>query len=556
MKTKKLKSTVCVLIICSLVLDLFSGCGTKKKETETQTENALVTTYFVTDELNVVEDNYRTCYEIFVYSFYDSDGNGIGDLNGVTKKLDYINDGDDSTTTDLGCNEIWLMPIMHSNTYHKYDVIDYYSVDGQYGSMEDFEALIAECHARGINVILDFVMNHSSSANPWFQDACDYLEGLSEGEEPDPAECPYVEYYNFNKEGGTGYYQVGDSQWYYEAQFWSEMPDFNLENETVREEFTNIAQFWIDKGVDGFRLDAVTSYVTGNSDSNVEILSWFNETVKSMDPDCYVVGEAWTYYSEYASYYESGIDSFFNFDFAGADGVIAKVLTGSAKNGASSYGSMVQTVYEEIAKYSDTAIDAPFFVNHDMARAAGYFPGDDGSKLKMAQAMNLLMSGNAFLYYGEEIGMKGSGKDENKRLAMYWSSESGAEGICLGPEDADATEMKYGSVLEQSEDESSILSFVKNLIKIRNQYPEIARGTEEFVSDLSDDKVCVIKKNYGEEICYIVYNVSEEAVTFDKSALDTQNVVAALSAGGDTFDTNEFSETSVTMPAYSVMILK
>ena len=113
-------------------------------------------------EVNVIDDKYRTYYEVFVYSFYDSDDDGIGDIKGLTEKLDYINDGDDSTTDDLGLNGLWLMPIMPSTTYHKYDVIDYCDIDPEYGTLEDFKALVEECHNRDMTVIIDFVMNHTS----------------------------------------------------------------------------------------------------------------------------------------------------------------------------------------------------------------------------------------------------------------------------------------------------------------------------------------------------------------------------------------------------------
>ena len=116
-----------------------------------------------TGDEQIIDDNYRTWYEVFVYSFFDSDGDGIGDLNGLTEKLDYINDGDPATDTDLGCNGIWLMPVMPSTTYHKYDVTDYCDIDPEYGTMDDFKNLIAACHERGINVIIDLVMNHTSS---------------------------------------------------------------------------------------------------------------------------------------------------------------------------------------------------------------------------------------------------------------------------------------------------------------------------------------------------------------------------------------------------------
>ena len=167
-----------------------------------------------------VDNTNRTYYEVFVYSFYDSDGDGIGDLKGLTEKLDYINDGKASTDTDLGCNGLWLMPIMPSTTYHKYDVTDYKDIDPEYGTLEDFQALVDACHERGINVIIDLVMNHSSSKHPWFQEACEYMQSLGEGEEPDATVCPYVDYYNFTKEKKGGYVQIPDTDWYYEAQFW------------------------------------------------------------------------------------------------------------------------------------------------------------------------------------------------------------------------------------------------------------------------------------------------------------------------------------------------
>ena len=175
------------------------------------------------------DDLYRSWYEVFVYSFYDGDGDGIGDLPGLTEKLDYINDGNPATDTDLGCDGIWLMPVMPATTYHKYDVTDYCAIDEQYGTMEDFETFVNACHERGIRVMIDFVMNHTSSQHPWFQTAAEYLKDLPEGMEPDTEACPYVDYYHFSREKGSGYCQLAGTDWYYEAQFWSEMPDLNLE---------------------------------------------------------------------------------------------------------------------------------------------------------------------------------------------------------------------------------------------------------------------------------------------------------------------------------------
>ena len=156
------------------------------------------------------DDNYRTWYEIFVYSFCDSDGDGIGDLAGVTSRLDYLQ--------ELGVNGIWLMPIHPSTSYHKYNVSDYYAIDPAYGTMEDFDAFLAECQARDIHVILDLVVNHSGSEHPWFKAAADYLRSIGDGE-PDPADCPYLDYYFFQKSSGGGYCNVTGTDWYYEARF-------------------------------------------------------------------------------------------------------------------------------------------------------------------------------------------------------------------------------------------------------------------------------------------------------------------------------------------------
>ena len=303
-------------------------------------------------EVNVIDDKYRTYYEVFVYSFYDSDDDGIGDIKGLTEKLDYINDGDDSTTDDLGLNGLWLMPIMPSTTYHKYDVIDYCDIDPEYGTLEDFKALVEECHNRDMTVIIDFVMNHTSSQHEWFLTACEYLQGL-DGKEPSESECPYLGYYNFSKEKVADYYyQVPGTDWYYEGKFWSEMPDLNLENEAVRQEFSDIVDFWLEMGVDGFRLDAAKEYYSDNTTANIEVLTWFNDMVKEKKEDAYIVAEVWTEADVYAKYYESGIDSVFDFGFANSDGLIANAVKGISGYSASSYGKAVASLEERFGQYN------------------------------------------------------------------------------------------------------------------------------------------------------------------------------------------------------------
>ena len=508
--------------------------------------------------LNVIDDNYRTYYEVFVYSFYDSDGDGIGDLQGLISKLDYINDGDDTTDTDLGCNGIWLMPVHPSPTYHKYDVTDYYAIDPVYGTLEDFQAFLSACDERGIKVIMDLVLNHTSSEHPWFQEACAYLRELGDGE-PDTAQCPYFDYYHFTKEPASGYSQVDGTDWYYEAQFWSEMPDLNLDCEELRDEIGNITQYWLDMGVGGFRLDAVKEYYTDSVPDNIEFLRWLTDMVKSQKEDAYLVGEAWANISSYSQYYESGIDSLFDFSFAGAEGVIAKVMNGSS---ADKYGTAVAELEETFGQYSENYIDAPFYTNHDMARSVGYYVGENAdSRVKMAGAMNLFMSGSAFLYYGEELGMRGSGKDENKRAPMYWSKNADAEGMCDGPADMDDFEMKYDSLEEQEQDVYSIYRYFRKAIKIRNQNPEIARGTAEYLAEVSSDHMCVLRKTYEGSELLLVFATGADTENVDLSALilnghpvdDSTEVRAALVTGEEQI---KVEKGIAAMPGYSVLVLK
>lgn len=514
--------------------------------------------------LQIIDDNYRTYYEVFVYSFCDSDGDGVGDLQGLISKLDYINDGDDATDTDLGCNGIWLMPVNPSPTYHKYDVADYYGIDEAYGTPEDFKELLAACDERGIKVIMDLVLNHSSSQNPWFQEACDYLKGLNGGE-PSAADCPYFDYYHFSREQGGGYYPVEGTDWFYEAQFWSEMPDFNLDCEALREEIAKITQYWLDMGVGGFRLDAVKEFYSGAPQANIDFLAWLTDTVKEQKPDAYLVGEAWLDMADYAQYYESGIDSVFDFAFADKDGIISKVLNGAS---AAKYGAAIASLDETFGAYNEDYIDAPFYTNHDMGRSAGYYAGDNSAaQTKMAGAMNLFMGGSAFLYYGEELGMKGSGRDENKRAPMYWSMNPDAAGMCDGPADMEDVKMKFESLEEQEKDQLSVYQFYKKVIRIRNQNPEIARGKAEYVlvgdflAEDTKESVCAIKKTYGDSELLLVFVTGADTEELDLTGItlngreigaDTE-IRGALVTGEEKIG---FENGKAVMPGFSVLVLK
>lgn len=526
---------------------LLSGCGNAQENAENNAAK-----YEYNHELNVIDDNYRNYYEIFVYSFCDSDGDGIGDLNGVTSKLDYI--------ADMGFNGIWLMPIMPSPSYHKYNVKDYYDIDPQYGTMADFESLVSECDKRGIKLIIDLVMNHTSKEQEWFASAAQSLRqqpcGAAKDEEclSDPL-CPdhnpYVDYYFFadEKPVNGSYYQTGSH--YFEAVFSDDMPELNLDNPNVRKEFEKIAKFWLDKGVGGFRLDAVKEYFSGSPDKNIEVLSWFMDYCKSVDSDCYVVGEVWESFTAYTKYYQSGIDSVFGFTMAQEDGKIAKTMNASgADNSVKSFAQAMTIVETKLASFSDTAIDAPFIGNHDTNRAAGILRYDL-TKMKAAAGLLLTMSGSPFVYYGDEIGLSGSGRDENKRAPMIWD-ESGS-GLTYGPPNMEQQENRFESVEAQLADENSLLNYYKRALRIRNENPCIARGKTEVINITGQD-IAAVRRTFEDDSIVIVYNYSDEEKSISDELLDLENSQIRGYLTVDSEQEAALTE-SLVMPPYSIAFL-
>ena len=499
----------------------------------------------------------RTTYEVFVYSFCDSDGDGIGDLPGLLSKLDYINDGSPAEGDDLGMTGLWLMPVFPSNTYHKYDVTDFTGIDPAYGTPEDMDALLAACHERGMTVILDLPVNHTSTAHPWFQVAAKYLRSLPPGREAVKEECPYVWYYQFAREQYDGYVPLPDSEWYYEARFWSEMPDLNLTTGEVRQELKDVIDFWLDRGVDGFRLDAVTSYYTDNPEAGIEFTRWLTETAKERKPSAYIVGEAWADQNTYARFYRSGIDSLFDFAFAGRDGIISRIMNGTADL---RYFAEAMVQEEELyASMNPLYVNAPFYTNHDMDRGAEYFVGDDGTKAKIAEALNLLMTGNAFIYYGEELGMKGAGRDENRRAPMYWSDDPHAPGMCAGPAGLDEIRMEYGSLEKQISDPDSIFSYVREAVRIRESLPAVSRGRTVRVPELEEESFVGFLREYsvdqGADSVLVLINTGDTEVTrrLPDSVARYTDLRAALYTG----DRNaRLNGREITIPAGGILFLQ
>lgn len=528
MKKRILSAVVVLVLFAGVLAGCISGNGTQDAK------------------LNIIDDNYRNYYEIFVGSFYDSDGDGMGDLKGVEEKLDYI--------SDLGCNGIWLMPIMPSPTYHKYDTTDYEAVDEAYGTADDFKELASACHEKGIRLIIDVAMNHSSSQHPWFTQACEYLAGLKAGEKPDDTVCPYVDYYHFSdKQEGTTYYAVpGSSSWWYEGSFWSEMPDLNLKSPAVQKEFEEVADYWIDLGVDGFRMDAAMHYEENATNANCDILNKLYTYCKEKNPQFYMVSEVWASENVIADYYASGTPSMFNFDAGTAKGALVNAVR---KGDPVSLVNSMLKYQNDFSPKNPDYIDAPFLSNHDMARIANTLVNDP-DKIKTAAGLLMTMNGSPFVYYGEEIGMNSSGtKDENKRIPMVWS-KTDTTGMTKGPADMDAgIESPFPAEDEQEKDKDSILSYYKNALRLRNQNPEIARGTIEKVESLCKDSQAAITKTYQDSTIGIVYNLGEgnDTVDLKKTALENMNLEGSLTLKEETV---QLKDGKLEMPACSIAVLK
>ena len=490
------------------------------------------------------DDNYRTWYEIFVYSFCDSNGDGIGDLAGVRSKLDYLQ--------ELGVTGIWLMPIHPSTTYHKYNVSDYYAIDPAYGTMDDFHDLLEDCKQRNIKVILDLVVNHSGYDHAWFQAAAEYLKTLPKGQKPDAKACPYVDYYTFSREERSGMRVLNGTDWYYEAMFSHDMPDLNLGNPAVRDEIEKIMRFWMDKGVSGFRLDAAKEFYSGQVSKNVEVLSWLQKAATDIDPNAYLVAEVWEGFSTITDYYESGITSIFNFAFGDSTGKIISVIRGAGNPATvSTYATALEKADTAYSGNNPSYIDAPFLSNHDVGRIAG-FCAQDKQKTKLAGAMNLFMSGSAFVYYGEEIGMTGGGNDPSKRAPMYWNEARDAGTTQPPPECTIPETYPFGSLEEQRNDDDSVYNYYRQAIAIRNALPVISHGRTTAETALNKGCVSAFRKTWNDEKCIILMNISAESAEADLSAYADWTVAAQLCT--DEQKTTR-SETTLQLPAYGVAVL-
>lgn len=497
-------------------------------------------------------------YEIFVRSFYDSDGNGIGDFNGITAKLDYLNDGDPTTNTDLGITGIWLMPIFPSPSYHGYDVTDYYSINPQYGTMEDFKHLVEEAHKRGIHIVIDMVINHTSDKHPWFKDA------------KSDVNSPYRDWYIWSETDPNYKGPWNEDVWhpsltgYYYGIFESFMPDLNYNNPEVTAEMEKVYSFWLkDVGIDGFRLDAAKHLIEENQlqQNTASTHRWYQKmypVYKEMNPSAMTVGELFGDSMSVASKYVKNNEFDLVFNFQLATTIIKAAQTGRGKN----VSRVIETSNAFLTEYQY----APFLTNHDQNRVMGEFQ-NDVNKAKIAAAMLLTAPGTPFIYYGEEIGMGGSKPDENIRRPMQWDNTANA-GFTTGKPwrspDANFTDINVSS---QTKDPDSLLSNYRELIHLREIHPVLQTG-QYIAVDCNNPAVYSALRVDEKEIVLVLINLDKETITnYELDAANTilldktYNADVLLGSGqaqGPSVTNSGFSNYTPVdeLPAYSTTIIK
>lgn len=439
------------------------------------------------------------CYEIFVRSFSDSDGDGIGDLRGLMRKLDYIDDGNPRSTHDLGARCIWLMPVAESPSYHGYDVTNYYRVEKDYGTNDDFKRLVAEAHKRGIRVLVDMVLNHASSEHPYFQEAL-----------RDTA-SPYRQWFRWSATKPDVKGPWGQEVWhrspvrdeYFYGVFYEGMPDLNYDYPPVREEAKKVAKFWLEEmGVDGFRLDAIPFLVEeGNQLMHTAgthaVLRDYAAYVHRLSPGAYTIGEVWDSTGALLPYYPDQLDA--HFAFEASDAIIDAVRTGSAKK--------LLPPFDRLQHALPADRWAPFLRNHDQTRTLTALGGDiKGAKL--AATLLLTLPGLPFVYYGEEIGMTGDKPDPRIRTPMQWKGERGGGFTTGTPWEALQPDSLTANVAVEDTDAHSLLNTYRRLIHLRAANSALGAGDLVPLSASSDSVAAYLRRD-GTQVVLIVANLAQ-----------------------------------------------
>ncbi len=470
-------------------------------------------------------------YNIFPKSFADSNGDNRGDINGITESLDYLK--------DLGIKGIWLNPIHPSPSYHRYDVSDYYAVDPELGTIDDFAKLLEEAHKREMVVIMDMVVNHSSSTHPWFQKALN-------GEEPYASYYRIVKEEDFTKEkypNRTGWYHNSDRKLWYYAGFWSEMPEFNADNIGFRQEMRKVLKYWLDLGVDGFRYDAAlhlydlqeAELKTPTLKRNQQFWLEMKDFVKTVNPKAYLVAEVWSD-SKTTQAYASGFDALFNFDLA------TTILNNVNNYQAAGILTAVMAQQMAMKERNPNYLDAIFLSNHDQPRVMSVF-GNDRNKMNLASSIYLTLPGNPYIYYGEELGYLGNKPDEQIREPFLWGDGFKVSTPLWEPFKFNTN---TATLTQQQQDSDSLYHHYRTLVRLRNEVPALQKG-QLALTELSSSSLLAYERSYQDSKVLILHNFSNQknSTTYEPKG----EVIFQTKAGS-------FFNQTIRLEPYESMIIK
>ena len=539
-----------------------------------------------------------TVYQIYPRSFYDTNGDGFGDLKGVTAKLDYIK--------ELGVDYIWMTPFFVSPQYDNgYDVEDYYNIDPRYGTMEDFEELSKEAEKRGIKLMLDMVFNHTSSNHEWFQKALAgdekyknfyiFKKGKGDGSAPTNWESKF---------GGNAWEYVPEMDEYYLHLFHVKQPDLNWDNPEVREEVKKIVRFWMEKGVKGFRFDVVNLISKDKYEDDFEgdgrrfytdgpnihkYLKELNEGSFGQDAEIITVGEMSSTSMEncfgYAGADSNELSMVFSFhhlkvDFMGNEKWVLVPVD---------FMKLKKIIFEwQTGMAENNAWNAVFWCNHDQPRPVSRF-GDEGKYWKTSAKMLATiihgLRGTPYIYQGEEIGMtntdftkieqfkdveslnhyeilqqKGLSKEDalriiqihsrdNGRTPMQWNGEAHS-GFTTGTPWIGVNE-NYSEINAQIQlqDETSVFHYYKTLVAMRKEYDIIAYGDIKPM-DAKHSNVFAYERTYGEESLLVVCNFYKNEVKWNTAReLNGYEVILG------NYQDQKIEKDEITLRPYEAMML-
>ncbi len=518
-----------------ILVSLFALACTQKAEKETTKETAKESATLVKNHQSKYWPKVAA-YEIFIQSFADSNGDGIGDFNGASAKLDYLQ--------DLGVEAVWLMPIMESPSYHKYDVTNYKSLHPDYGTLEEFKIFVDEAHKRGISIIIDLIINHTSNAHPWFIES-------QKGEDN-----PYRDYYvwealdnikddlskretSLDSDNITQWHQSDGNDELYYGFFFGGMPDLNFDNPKVIEEIFDIGRFWLDEvGIDGFRMDAAKHIFRDHrAEDNHKFWRDFRAGMEAINPDVYIVGEVWSDAKTVAPYLE-GLPALFNFELGYA---ITDML--KAEQDTQGFMDKYTKIINYYASINSDYTDAIFLANHDQNRIASRL--QNAQKNKLAATILLTLPGQPYLYYGEEIGMLGMKPDENIREPFLWSSKESDKDRTTWMKPQYSTDATISDLSVQQQDANSLQSLYKKFINYRKNSAVLSLGEVIKTANTDSDVLSYYRVNEGDSLL-VIHNLSSKVKSIaveDFSSIELNTMNATI------------ENRKAQLPAYASMVL-